>query len=277
MKSLLILLVILSVGCVYAGKGDIISEFTLSGQPTGGVRGLAYDPYDGNIWAAGPNDLYENIFCKFENDETHTIVQQWQLLEGQYWIFDIGYKYIFDGKDCIVTWAHHPHDNYYLYDKTDGSYIGSLPDPFPSGYGEGVSGDYENGWGVTLYVTNYGYDDIMKWDGSLWTVWATTLSPAMGCCYGWSHVFVIHTYPAYKIRSIRVSDSTVEEDIPLNNWGECYMVGLSRGRDNFDGINETLYTATFFPSNLIKEIDIGNYNQTDIEATSVGNIKAMFN
>jgi len=274
MKSLLILLVILSVGCVYAGKGDIISEFTLSGQPVSGVRGLAYDPSDGNIWAAGPNAVNDVIFAKFDI-VTHEIVQNWQNVQSQYWVFDIGWKYKYNGIDCLVM-VDQNLPRIRLINPSDGSFMGYLPDSFNGGYDEGMEGDYDNNWGVTLYSTNYSYEFIMKWNGSSWADWGPTLYPVMGCAYGWAHVFFIHTSPTYQIRSIKTSDGFIEEDIPLKNWGTCYMVGLSRGRDNYYNTEDTLFVACFYPANVIREVSIGNYNQTDITPTSVGSIKSMF-
>jgi len=277
MKGLVILLVILSVIYAYAAKGDIVGEFTLEGQPTGGVRGLAYDPADGNIWAAGPNDINDVIFAKFTNDTNHSIVQNWQKIQSQYWVYDIGYKYVYSGKDCIVVCCK-PDPRIRLHDKSDGSYIGSLPDAFSGGYNEGIEGDYKNNWGVTLYCDNYNYTTVKKWNGSSWSDWATCTSPAMGCAFGWNHVFVIHTSSVYSIRVFRTSDGLKVEDIPLKNWGTKYMAGLSRSRENYNGTDETLYTAVFYPSNVIYEIDIGQYTGGPyiVETTSVGGIKALF-
>jgi hypothetical protein len=274
MKCVAILLVFITANCIYAAKGDIVSQFILSSQPVYGVKGLEYDPYDGNIWCAGPDDENDVIFGKFDSD-SHAIVQNWQKLQGQDWCLDIGYKYVYNGKDCIVA-CDVLIPRYKLYNKTDGSYVGSLPDAFSGAYDGGISGDYRNNWGVTLYATNYGSINVMKWDGSSWTNWVTCFYYARGCCYGWAHVFIIHSSPAYKITSIRIADSSSEEDILLNNWGNCYMIGLARGRDNYDGKDDTLYTACYYPSNFIREIDIGNYNQTEITSISIGSIKALF-
>ncbi|MGQ9705577.1 MAG: hypothetical protein ACUVWP_01055 [bacterium] len=45
-------------------------------------------------------------------------------------------------------------------------------------------------------------------------------------------------------------DGTKEEEIQLNEWS-YYMVGMSRGRDNYHNTtSETCYIACFYPSNL---------------------------
>jgi len=77
MKYVVVVLMFITAICVYANKGDIISEFTLSGQPKYGAIGLEYDPEDGNIWAAGGDGYLQMYFCKFKNDESHFIVQDW--------------------------------------------------------------------------------------------------------------------------------------------------------------------------------------------------------
>jgi len=277
MKYVVVVLMFITAICVYANKGDTVSQFTLSGQPADGVRGLAYDPADGNIWCAGPNAIYNIIFAKFKNDTTHEIVQNWQSVENQYWVFDIGYKYTYSGKDCLV-FCGKDGTRIWLKDPANGKHIGDIPDPFNGGYDEGIEGNYDSSWGVTLYATNYVYTLVRKWNGSSWENFAICSSPPMGLAYGWGYVFVIHTSSLYSIWVFRASDGSKVEEIPLTYWGTKYMVGLARGRDNYNGpgTGETLYTAVFYPSNLIYEIDIGNYNQQEIEPTSVGNIKALY-
>jgi len=275
MRGLIVVALMLAVVSAYAAKGDTVLSFTLSGQPANGVRGLAYDPTDGNIWAAGPQATSNIIFCKFKNDTSHAIVNNWIQAASMYWVFDIGWKYTYSGTDCLVFIDQNA-PRICLQNPTTGARVGTLADPNSSSYDEGIEGDYKNGWGTTLYCDNYGATILYKWNGTSWSNFGTTLSPAMGCAYGWNHIFVIHTANTYTIRVLKATDGTLEEDIPLNNWGTKYMVGLARGRDNYNGTNETLYTATFYPSSTIYEIDIGQYNQTSIETTSVGNIKALF-
>ncbi|MGQ9705583.1 MAG: hypothetical protein ACUVWP_01085 [bacterium] len=235
---------------------------------------MAYDPADGCIWVAGPNTTNAIIFGKFD-PKTKTMKQNWQQVQNQYWVFDIGYKYTYSGKDCLVMLDQNS-PRIRLKDPANGADMGTLTDAFSGGYDEGIEGDYKNNWGVTLYCTNYSFTQVMKWNGTNWVSFATCGNPAMGSCYGWGHVFVIHTSPLYRIYVFKASDGSKVEEIPLNNWGTTYIVGLARGRDNYSGTADTVYTACFYPSNVIKEIDIGNYNQTGIETTSVGNIKSMF-
>lgn len=51
--SILILLFAVAAGRGFGVAGDVIRSFSLTGQPANGVRGLAKDWADGNIWAAG--------------------------------------------------------------------------------------------------------------------------------------------------------------------------------------------------------------------------------
>ena len=278
MRGIIVLTLFLAVVSAYAAKGDTLATFTLSGQPANGVRGLAYDPTDGNIWAAGPQAANNIIFCKFKNyDDTHAIVTNWVTANSaQYWVFDIGWKYTLSGTDYLVMLDQNA-PRIRLIKPSDGSVGGTLTDAFSGGYDEGIEGDYTNGWGTTLYCTNYNFTSVMKWNGTTWASFATCSTPAMGNAMGWNHVFVIHTSTVYAIWVFKCSNGTQDDTITMNNWGTTYMVGLSRGRDNWHGTtSETLYTACFYPSNNIKEIDIGNYNQTEISPTSVGDIKSMF-
>ncbi|MGQ9705573.1 MAG: hypothetical protein ACUVWP_01035 [bacterium] len=259
---------------VYSNKGGLISEFTLIGQPEQGVRGLAYAPADGNIWVAGPNSINNVIFGKFKNDVSHSMVQNWQAVANQYWVFDIGFKYIYSGIDCLVM-VDQNSPRIHLKKPSDGSDVGSITDPFSGGTDEGIEGDYKNSWGVTLYASNFNYSNIVRWNGTSWSNYTTGGSRPMGVAYGWAHIFVIDGIEL-TIYVFKASDGSLAEKIPLINWS-YYMIGLSRGRDNYDSKTDTLYTACYYPSNLIYEIDIGNYNQQEIEPMSVGSIKAMFN
>jgi len=279
MRGIIVLTLFLAVVSAYAAKGDTLATFTLSGQPANGVRGLAYDPTDGNIWAAGPQATSNIIFCKFKNyDDTHAIVNNWLTASGMYWVFDIGYKYTYSGTDTIVMLDQNAPRMRAIKPSDGSSVYTGFTDPFSGGgYLEGIEGDYTNGWGTTLYLDNYSSTVVYKWNGTSWASFATCTSPAMGNAMGWNHVFVIHTSAVYAIWVFKCSDGSKDDTITMNNWGTTYMVGLARGRDNWHGqTNETLYTACFYPSNNIKEIDIGNYNQTEISPTSVGDIKSMF-
>ncbi|MGQ9705682.1 MAG: hypothetical protein ACUVWP_01585 [bacterium] len=81
MKELIIIGLLFITINAFSVPGDTIRTFKLDGQPYGGVHGLAYDPVDGNIWAASPEGPNLCYFCKFKNDETYTILQKWQKLQ----------------------------------------------------------------------------------------------------------------------------------------------------------------------------------------------------
>jgi len=203
MKGLILVTLILAVVSAYAAKGDTLATFTLSGQPAGGVRGLAYDPLDTNIFAAGPSETGKIIFCKFKNyDDTHPIINNWLTAASMYWVFDIGWKYTYSGTDCLVMLDQNS-PRIHLIKPGDGSSVGTLTDAFSGGYDEGIEGDYTNGWGTTLYLDNYSYTNVYKWNGSSWTSWGTCSSPAMGIAMGWNHVFVIHTASVYAIWALK--------------------------------------------------------------------------
>jgi hypothetical protein len=254
----------------FSAPGDTIRTFTLDGQPYDGVNGLAYDPEDGNIWAAGVGDSYNKCyFCKFKNDESHSIVQNWQLLQGQWFVYDIAYPYFF-GKDTIVAIdMNSPRCK--VHDKDNGQYLYYLStDPFGS-YSCGIEANKNDK--LTLYASGYDRLRINVWNGYSWSKWADCDNYALGVAFGWNHIFVIHS----QINKISVFniDGTKDSEINLNNWTSSSMYGLSRGRDNCVGENDSLYTTCYYPSKVIKEIEIGDYN-TMVETTSIGDIKAMF-
>jgi hypothetical protein len=256
---------------VFSVPGDTISTFTLEGQPTWGAHGLAYDPADGNIWAAGPNDNNNCIFCKFKNDTSHSIVQNWQKLQGQYWVYDIGYPYLYSSIDTIVA-VDMNSPRIKIYNKDNGQYLGSFSsDPFGSDTAGIDINKYDK---LTSYASGYQISLIRKWNGYSWSDWATPGSHPLGVAFGWDHIFVIHTSPTYSIWVFNL-DGTKDAEIKLNNWTSGLMYGLSRGRDNCVGENDSLYATCESPSRVIKEIEIGDYN-TEIETTSIGDIKALF-
>ncbi|OQX90831.1 MAG: hypothetical protein B6D57_01870 [Candidatus Coatesbacteria bacterium 4484_99] len=75
-------------------------------------------------------------------------------------------------------------------------------------------------------------------------------------------------------------DGNVDDKIELNNLEtRSYVWGLSRGRENISGYNESLYAvisdSDYYGIGIIYEIEVGDYN-TAINSSSVGEIKAMF-
>jgi len=270
MKDVVVVLMFITAICAYANKGDIISEFTLSGQPANGVRGLAYDQADGNIWAAGPNSISNVIFCKFKNDSSHTIIQNWMSVKNQYWVFDIGYPYTYSGVKCIVA-VDQTSPNLKFIDPSNGNNLGSVAGP-PS-----CSGVACNPSGTSIYATD-GSSSYIMWSGSNWQKWADCHTPPLGLTYAWGLIFVVIGNPTNEIQVFSDKDSygELEDTIKLNNWGTCYMVGLSAGRINAVNKDESVYVACFYPSNVIREVEVGDYKGTSVENTSVGFIKSVF-
>jgi hypothetical protein len=159
-----------------------------------------------------------------------------------------------------------------IYNKTNGNYLGSLSIlPYGNSLFSGIASDYNE---VYLYVAG-GDGKIRKWNGYEWSDFGDVLENSQGVAYGWNHVFVVHSYNTYEIRVFK-SDGTFVKDISLNNWGDYYMCGLCRGRDNVVNSSESIYVACHYPASVIKEIEIGDFNQTDIKITSFGDIKALF-
>ncbi|MGQ9705574.1 MAG: hypothetical protein ACUVWP_01040 [bacterium] len=259
------------VGLVYSVPGDTISTI-----PTGNysVRGLAFDPDDKGIWLTAnlaPNNV---VFAKYVNDFSGQM-QGWMTLQGAYWCFDSGYYNLYSNMKCLAVIDQNS-PRIRLYKTSTGEKVYEYAqDPFSGGYDEGLACNYN---GVNMYATNYNFNTIMMWDGTSWKTW-TSLgnTPPMGVAYGWKHVFVVFSSPTYKISVYKDNGASGEfvTSYTLRNWNS-YMVGLSRGRDNIVGPNESLYVACFYPSNAIKEVEIGQFNQTGIETTSVGDIKALF-
>ena len=258
---------------LYAEPGDIIRTFELEDQPRYGVWGLAYDPEDGNIWACGDDSEYSE-FCKFRNDEGHDIIQEWQELEAIYYVYDMAYPYYYEGKDTIVIieGGYDGPSPVKIYDKENGNLLGEFSES--PGVSYGICANYDK---ETLYASLYCGYYIYRWDGSTWEWFSNSDGYAIGMAYGWERVFVIYDIspPCIKVFD---SDGNLEERIKLNDWDGYGVSGLSRGRENISGYNESLY-ATMYDDKIgygiICEIEVGDYN-TAINSSSVGEIKALF-
>lgn len=271
MKTALVVIATLAiVGSAFGAAGSIIRSFTLSGQPGNGVRGLAYDWSDNNVWAAAPFGTSNIQFCKF-NPATGSLVVNWTRASGQYWVFDIGYGYQVGGTRYFIfidqsaprlrRWT------------TTGSYVGSLTDAFSGSYDEGFACDWK---GTFMYCTNYAQTTIQKWGGSSWSAFGTVPgSPVMGCAAGWGRVFVVTTQADYKVYVFNNAGS-LERSIPLLNWGTRYTIGMSTGRQNVVGDEDSVFIGVFYPSAMIYEVSIGDVAQTGIAPTSLGKIKSLY-
>jgi len=256
---------------VYGAAGDVISTFTLTGQPSYGVRGLAYDWSDGNVWAAGPVANYNIYLGKFR-PATRSLVGSWRSLKEPNWCFDLGYGYRIGGTRYIVLVDNRtPRIRLYT---TTGSYYGSLPDPFSGGYDEGAACDWD---GRYIYASNYSFTAIYRWNTATWSPWATApASPVMGVAAAWGRVFVVTSASDYKIYEFGAETGSLQRSIPLNNWGTQYMVGMSIGRVDAKGGEESVFLAIFYPSFYICEVSVGDITAAALAPASLGAVKALF-
>jgi len=287
MRCLILVLLCISAFYAYSVPGDTLRTFTLDGQPKYGIDGLEYDPDDGNIWAAGNNYGYGELgycyFCKFKNDATHNIIQKWQEFQGLILVRDIAYPFYYSSQDAIAVLE----DGAYIansgflhpmpvkmFNKNSGEYLGMLPVyPFDGGFVYGLTVNYDK---KTLYATSDVVKYVERWNGSSWEKFADCDTSAMGCAYAWGYIFVVHASPVFQIWVIDATDGTLVDKITLWNWDYYKVWGLSRGRRDVVGKNESLYVACEDTVNyVIREIEVGDYN-TGIEITSVGNLKAIF-
>ncbi len=255
----------------YGVAGDVIRTFTLAGQPANGVRGLAFDWSDGNVWAAGAEMTQDIRLGKFR-PASGSLVGSWRTLNGAYWCFDIGFGYKKGGTRYIVQ-IDRLAPRYRLY-TTTGSYYGSLADPFPGSYNQGVACDWN---GTYIYASNYGYAEIRRWTGATWSAWATTpAGPAAGVAAGWGRVFVVSTSSDYKIYEFNDATGALQRSIPLRNWGTQYVMGMSRGRVNAKDDEESVFLAVYYPSFYISEVSVGDVTGTAVAPSSLGKVKAVF-
>jgi hypothetical protein len=277
MKKVLVVLAVLALaGSVFADPGALIgSPFTF-----GVVRGLDKDWSDGNIWMS---TAVSNA-CQFGKfDQTsHAQIGSWLTASGQYWCFDCGYGYINSGTTSIIL-VDQNSPRMRMYNPTSGAYLGSLPNAFPEySYDDGL-GVYA-GTGITntyLYASSYSGNPIKKSDYpcTTWSSFGTTpATPSMGVGYGWGKVFVCTTSTDYKIYCFNADTGTLEDTWSLQGWS-YYLMGLAAGRENAVGDDESVFIATFYPSNNIYEVEIGDVaggGEPRVVPTSLGMIKSAY-
>lgn len=275
MRTMLITVLVLAVaGTAFGAAGDIIRSFTVTGQPSYGIRGVAKDWSDGNLWVAGPNNTNAIIFAKI-NITTGSVIQSWQTMQNQYWVFDIGYGYIYGGNRVIIA-GDQSAPVWRMKDPTNGSHINNFPTQPSVTYPEGIGCD----WGGTIcFATDYYSTNIYRWNGSSWATWATNPgSPCMGNDTGWGRLFVVTTsadYKIYEYTGIYNTSGSLTRSFALANWS-AYMVGLGIGRVDATGNEESVFLATFYPSYVLYEISVGDITGTSIQPTSIGKIKALY-
>lgn len=262
--------VLLIVSAAFAAPGDIIRSQSISGQPSSGVRGLAKDWDTGDIWLAGPQGTDNIIYTSMDAESMSP--GSWNTASGMYWVFDIGYGYV-DGGTTYLLMNDQTSPYTKMIDPATGSYDGNLPDYYSaSDYTDGNAVDWDDNY---VYMSSYGSDEIVYYDGSSWTV-LTTISGGrnMGAALGWEHLFIIRTSPYYTIE-VYTLDGTFVESIPLNSWPSGnYLIGLSCGREDVEGDNESLFFADFVTLQ-VHEVEVGNYS-TSLQRSTWGSIKASF-
>lgn len=274
MKNLTVVFFVLLVASLaHATPGDIIRSQPLTGQPYYGVRGLAKDWDTGMIWVAGPENMYD---VKYTTMEPATmIVATWQTAASNlYWVYDIGYGFEdFGTKYLLMNDYESPFTK--MIDPADGSYYTCLPDYFTiADVTEGCSVDWDNNY---VYLCSYGNPDVVYYNGSSHNVFTSIPNALnMGTAVGWEHLFILRTDPYYTIEVYQINGSFVES-IPLLSWPtDHYVIGLSCGRENAVGDNETLFFADFI-TEQVHEIEVGDYTTpTSLTPSTWGEIKAGF-
>lgn len=274
MKRLTVMFIVLLItSTVYAAPGDVIRSQSLTGQPTYGVRGLAMDWDTGMIWVAGP-ESHTDIKYTTMDPATMATGTWLTVVSDQYWVFDIGFGYEDGGtKYLLMNDQTSPFTK--MIDPIDGSYNGNLPDYYSAAnYTEGCSVDWNTN---DVYLSSHGDPDVVDFDGSSHSIFASIPGAMnMGAAVGWEHLFIIRSDPYFTIEVYQL-DGTFVESIPLTgfttgNW----VVGLSCGRENAVGDNETLFFCAFV-TELVHEIEVGDYTSGgSLTPTTWGEIKAGF-
>jgi len=273
MKTLWLLAVVLLVATTaFAVPGDTIRSASVSGQPANGIRGLARDWDTDRIWVAGPansNDI------KFTSIDLETLTPgTWLTAAGQYWVFDIACGFDYNTMPNVLLMNDQSSPFTKMIEPSSGVNLGSLPDYYTSGeYTDGAAVDWDNN---NVFLSSYGNANVVYYDGSTYNTFATISGALnMGTAVGWGHVFVLRTSPYYTIEVYQL-DGTFVQSIPLNGWGSStYVIGLSCGRENVVGDNESVFLASF-TTYMIYEVEVGNYTTSALEQSTWGAIKAGF-
>lgn len=262
--------VIAAAGVVSAAPGAIIASFALTGQPAQGVRGLAYDWSDDDVWAAGPVAANNVRFAKFD-PVTRSVLSSWNQLPGMYWVYDLGFGYQIGGNRYFVALDQYtPRMRLFT---TAGSYYGSMPDPFSLGYDEGVDCD----WGGTyVYASNYNSAAVYRWRGSSWEPWAQVEEmETLGVACGWGRVFVL-TSETFKIFVFNQTTGSLMQTISISGFTTHRPVGMSIGRVDASAAEESVFIAVWSPAALIYEVSVGNITANALGPASWGKLKAIY-
>lgn len=280
LRCLVSAIVIVMVTAALGAPGSIIRSFSLSNQPFYGVRGLAKDWADGNIWAAGPDFLGLAELAKF-NATTGSLIISWSALLNSDSCYDIGYGYLYGGNRVIVL-GNDSAPAWRMW-RTTGSYVGPFPQQPPTvtvPYGIGCD------WGGTFcFATTDTYTNITRWSGAAWATWFMFAPLFMrGNDTGWGRLFVVSNPPGATIREYRGiynATGSLSRAFYISNWSDSRaVVGLAIGRVNATGTEESVFVATYTTSApyiyLIYEISVGDITGTDVTPTSLGKIKALY-
>lgn len=264
--------VLLIVPVVFANPGDILRSQSLSGQPAGGVRGLAMDWDTGMIWVAGISSVYNLRYTTMDPGTMSS--GTWQSVDDYvYWIFDIGYGYEDNGiKYLLINDKYSPYTK--MIDPANGSYDDNLPDYYSyEDYTDGCSVDWNNN---NVYLSSYGNDEVVYYDGSHHTFSNISGARNMGAAVGWGHLFILRTNTYYTIEVYQL-DGTYIESIALAGWNPAHWVmGLSCGQENVVGDNESLFFSDFI-THQVHEIEVGDYTTgSNLTESTWGAIKAGF-
>ena len=276
--------VVALAGLASAEPGDTIWWGELPASENIVVGGLAYDPEDGKIWAAGPvsGTTRQCKYCKFD-PETHQLVKPWAAMASTVGsCFDIGYGYEHGGVKCLVVNDDVDYSPYTkIIDPRDGSQKGSLPDYFskPS-YTAGCAVDGKTN---DVYISSNmrtadgGTDDprVARYDGGSWKVFATVGEANEGLAAGWGRVFLLRMYPFYDIYVFDM-EGTLEDKIHLTKPPVNYITGLSLGRVDAVGANESLFIGIKSGGHSVYEVEVKDYAGVAVAPSSLGRVKALF-
>lgn len=256
-----------------AAAGDILTSFVLPGQPAMGVRGLAVDWADGNIWVAAIQAQGDVRFAKFDA-ETRAVLTPWQPLPGANWQYDLGYGYRVGSIRYLVA-VDNASPRYRLY-TTAASYAGFLPEPFGSPTNAGIACDWN---GQNVFASNYSFPYILRWASGEWVNWAAISAP-LGLGFGWGRVFALSAGPPYRVYVYQHVTGSLLASFPLGGWpAGYYALGLSAGRTDAHGPEDSLFVASYYPTGVIFEVsagDVGSEALAGVSATSAGRIKALY-
>lgn len=257
-------LLMAGAAAAHGAAGEVIRSFAV-----GNVRGLAYDYGDDTLWAVTVSA--NNCMAHKYNVTTGSLLGPGVSLSGMYWNYEIGYGYLVNGTRMFVALdSANPYVR--LYTQT-GSYYGSLLSPFSGGYTQGCDCDWN---GVNVYLGNYSYTNLYRWSGTAWTNFGTLpQSSSYGIAVAYDNVWVYCGSPASCIYRLNSAGSLMGS---LVFSSTAYIAGMARGRvDCYNGNEDSIFAAVYYPSNMIYEISVGNVaSGAAVAPRSFGQVKALY-